>query len=222
MNARFFVLTGLVALGLLCTIGSVAADNAQVNGTPAYNFTAPPAQGFDPLGSIFGLFGLRQDIHTDRAADANLTAGIQDNRQEIQQNWWNNLNIVQSIGSDISQIKTDLGLDRSNRTEDNQLQQQVQEDRVDMHLNPGNASSYQADISADRAELQLNRENITLNNQNIRDDQIAVQQERADFRENRQDNRQVWQRNNASWQQVNQNRAEIRNDRQDIRNDRGY
>ena len=174
MNTRFCVLLGLVALGLLCAIGTVAADDAQVNVTPTATITPAPAPGFDPLGSLFGIFGLRQDIHADRAADANLTTGIRDNRQDTHQNWWDNINLFQNIAGDIYQVKTDLALDLSNRTEDNQLQQQIHEDRVDMHQNPDNASTYQADISANRAEIQLNRENITLNNQNIQDEQNAV------------------------------------------------
>jgi hypothetical protein len=222
MNTRFGMLMGLVALGLLCTIGTVAADNVQANITPAYTIAPAPAHGFDPLGSLFGIFGLRQDIQTDRAADANLTTGIQDNRQDIHQTWWDNLNIVQNIDNDISQIKTDLAVDHSDRTEDTQLQQQIHQDRVDIHQNPDNASTYRADISEDRTELQLNRENVTLNNQNIKADQNAVQQDRADLRENRQDTSQLRQDDHTLGQQVSQNRTDIRTDRMDIRDYRRY
>ena len=59
MNTRFGVLLGLVTLGLLCAIGTVAADNAQVNVTPT-DYCSAPAPGFDPLGAFAGIFGLRQ------------------------------------------------------------------------------------------------------------------------------------------------------------------
>jgi hypothetical protein len=222
MNTRFGVLMGLVALGLLCTIGTVAADNAQENITPTYTIAPAPAHGFDPVGSLYGIFGLRQDIRTDRTADANLTADIHDNRQDIHQNWWDNLNIVQNINNDVSQIKTDLALDHSDRTQDNQLQQQIHQDRVDIRQNPDNTSTYRADISGDRIELQLNRENITLNNENMKADQNAVQQDRADVRDNRQDTSQLRQDDHTIRQQVSQNRADIRTDRMNIRDYRRY
>ncbi len=228
MKIRNFLLPLCLVLMLAVAIPAIAAaDDAQVTVTPTdtiapVDTVAPAAApGFDPLGSLAGIFGLRQDIHADRASDKNLTEGIQDNRQEIHQNWWDNFNIFKNILGNREQVRSDQALDLSNRTADNGLRQDIHTDRVDLRQDPGNASAYRADIGTSRGDIQDNRQDIALNHEDIHDERNASQQDRAAIQETRQTDIQLRQTNAASWQDVHQNREDIRTDRQDIRNDRG-
>lgn len=198
-----------------------AADDAQATVTPTDTIAPAASPGFDPLGTLAGIFGLRQDIHADRADNANLTEGIQDNRQDIHQNWWDNFNIFGMILGNRGQVKTDQALDLANRSADNGLRQDIHADRTDLRQDPGNATTYRADINASREDLQSDRDNIALNHEDIHDERNASQQDWSTIQQTRQDDETLRQANNASWQDVHQNNVDIRNDRQQIRNDRG-
>ena len=222
MKGKIFLLTLCLAILLAVAIPSIAAaDDAQATVTPTDTIAPATTPGFDPLGSIAGIFGLRQDIRADRAANANLTEGIRDNRQEIHQNWWDNLNIFRNILGNREQVRNDQALELANRSADNGLRQDIHTDRVDIHQDPGNASAYRAEINADRADIHQNLENIALTHGDIKDERNASQQDRATIHETRATDIQLRQTNNASWQEVRQNTADIRADRQQIHAGRG-
>jgi hypothetical protein len=177
---KFLIPLGLLIMMALALPAIVMADDTQANVTPtdtiAPTYTATPVDtvtpadtitpvdtttpadavapnetpGFDPIGSFTGFFGWRHDIRSDRAANANLTGGIHDNRQEIHRNWWDNFNLWQTIAAHKEDVRSDQQLDLANRTANADLRQGIHDDRMSLHQDPANASAYREDINASR------------------------------------------------------------------------
>jgi hypothetical protein len=195
---------------------------APVETTPPTDTVAPnETPGTDPVDPIGGFFGWRHDMPAEKAANANLTGGIQDNRQEIHRNWWDNLNIWEKIFAHREDVRSDQQLDLANRTANAELRRGILEARLGIREDPANASVYRSEINESRDDIKLNKENISLNHHDIQEERNATQLDRTTIRETRQDDLQIRKENNASRQEVKQNKADIRSDRQQIRSERG-
>jgi hypothetical protein len=192
---------------------------AIVQPTATVTMASPPA--FDPVGSILGIFGLRQDIHATQAEDRNLSQDIQANQQEIHQNWWDNVDIFSNILSNWGVIHTDQQADLANRSANLADRQDIQSDRVDMKNDPGNRSAYQEQIATEKADIQQNLQDINATHGQIQDERDANHQDWATMSQNWQQDQTLRQEDNATHQQIQDNREQIRDDRQQIRNDRG-
>jgi hypothetical protein len=231
MNQRNFIFPlGFMILMAFALPAIVTADDTQVTLTdttmpvgtitPADTVVTPESPGPDPLGSLAGFFGLRQDIHANRLENANLSAGVRDNRQEIHKNWWDNYNIFGSILVNREQVRADQQLGLETRTENTAVHQQIHEDIANLHQDRNNASVYLADINAGRDELKQNREDQALIHQDVKDLRNATRQNRTVIRENRQEDISLRQTNNATRQEIHQNAADIHADRDLIRSGR--
>ena len=105
MNPSILVITCICTVLLFALVLPVSADDAStVTVTPIATITSTPAPGFDPLGSLESILGLR---HEDR----NLTQDISANDQDIHQNWWDNLNIFQDILGNRATVREDQSTD---------------------------------------------------------------------------------------------------------------
>jgi hypothetical protein len=221
MNTRTLLIPCICAVLLFALVLPASADNsapAIVQPTATVTMASPPS--FDPFGSILGIFGLRQDIHTLQNTDRNLSQDIQANQQEIHQNWWDNLNIFSNIMNNWGVIHTDQQVNLANRTANLEDRQDIQMDRMDMKNDPVNRSVYQDEIATQHSDIRQDWQDINATHDQIQDVRDANHQNWAAMNQNWQQNQILRREDNATHQVIQQNHEQIQDDRQQIRSDR--
>ena len=142
MNPSILVITCICTVLLFALVLPVSADDAStVTVTPIATITSTPAPGFDPLGSLESILGLR---HEDR----NLTQDISANDQDIHQNWWDNLNIFQDILGNRATVREDQSTDLANRSANLGYREDIHTDRQDIRNDSGNQTDEEQQIAA--------------------------------------------------------------------------
>ena len=192
-----------------------ADDTAQVTTVPPTdNATVASPPAFDPLSAIEGIIGLR---HEDR----NLTQDINTNDQQIDQNWWDNLNILSSILGKRETVRSEQQADLANQLQDIGYHEEIHVDRQDMRNDSGNQSADQQQIAGYRADISQDQQDINATHGDIRDERNASAEDWAAIHENQQQDLSLRQDNNATRQDIDANREQIRDDRPQVRTDRG-
>ena len=221
MNTKTALIPCISVILLFALALPASADGTtQVTVKPTDTITAAVTPAFDPVGAIEGIFGLRHDIRTLQTEDRNLTNDIGANRQEIHQNWWDNLNIFGSIFKNRETIRSDQAADFANRTDNIGYREDIHAGREDMRNDPGNRTADLQQIGSDRAGIQKDGQNIADNHGDIADERNATREDRAVIRKNRQQDLTLRQENNATHQEINTNREQIHADRQQIQKER--
>lgn len=118
MKTRKILIPLCILVMLAFAIPAIAAaDTAQVNVTPtdtiAPTGTVVAAPGFDPLGTLALIVGIRKDNHKDKEKNKNLTKDIRDTQQESPKNWWDSYNIVEIVIGNRAHVIGDPALNLS-------------------------------------------------------------------------------------------------------------
>jgi len=180
-TGKFLIPLCLMVILVLAIPAIAAADTAQVSVTPtdtiAPTGTVTPvaAPGFDPLGSLALIVGIRKDNHNDKEKNANLTKDIRDTQQESPKNWWDSYNIIDIVIGNRPQV---IG-NRAYPIGDpalNLTPRPKETDKTDLHKDAGNASLYRADTPANRSGIMPTPVNLSVNPRDTRDLQNTTQQ----------------------------------------------
>jgi len=227
MRVRNFLipLCFLVLLALAIPV-IAAADTAQVNNVTTTDTIAPidtatpvATPGFDPLGELAVVVGIRKDNHTVKADNPNLTNGVRDNRTEVPANWWDSYNIFSIIIGKQTPVRNEPALNITPQMKRNDTGQPPRIDRVDLQKDAVNASIYRADINMTRNETMPDRVNLSVTHQDIRDVRNVTPQTHTNLSEPQLSDVRISRTNNASLQAAPQNDVKIRADRQQISNE---
>ena len=205
MKLKMLVIPCICAVLLLALVLPASADDAsQVTVTPTATIISPPA--FDPLGSLESILGLRHE-------DQNLTQNINANDQEIHQNWWDSLNIIQDILGNHATVSSDQAADLENRSANIGYREDIHADQQDIRNDSGNQTAEEQQIASDRADIHQDWQGNAATHQDIQDERNASQQDWSQINANRQDDASLRQDNGADREQIQDNRQQIRDDR---------
>ncbi|MEN6443974.1 MAG: hypothetical protein ABFC71_09520 [Methanoregula sp.] len=206
---KILVHLGLVIL-LAFTIPAYAAADDNQTAVPAEETVAPATgTGFDPFGTIAGIFGYRQEIRAEKSADANLTLPDQSAREEIHQNWWDSIPVIGDIIGNHQQVRSVQELNRANISENAASRQTIRTNQVNKYEDPGNSSAYQDEINESRIGIHENRQDLATNHQEIKVERNASVQDAAEIRDTHQENAGI-RGVNVSHQEVHENRQDVR------------
>ncbi len=165
-----------------------------------------PAPGFDPLGSLESILGLRHD-------DRNLTQNISANDKDIDQNWWDNLDIFQDILGNRATVRDDQSADLANRSTNIGYREDIHTDRQDIRNDSGNRTAEEQQIAADRGDIHQDWQGNAAIHQDIHNERNASEQDWTQINANWQQDASLRQNNSADREQIQDNRQQIRDDR---------
>lgn len=206
----------------LVTPAIAAADTtAQVNITttdtiaPTDTITSVATPGFDPLGTLAVVVGIRKDTTADKADNANLSNGIGDTSKENNRNWWDSFNFFSILIGNQTPVRHGPALNLTNQTLSKDLRPQSQNDRPDQK-DAGNVTIYRIDTPMNRSEIQSDQVNLSITRQDTRDLRNVTPQNLTNISEQQLSDVRISRTNNASVTAVSRDTIKIRTDRQQI------
>ena len=221
MKTRMIAMTSLCAMLILAlALPALADDSAQPLVQPSASIAPADTSGFDPVGPVLGFLGLRHDIHSLQGEDRNLSQDVNANRQEIHQNWWDNLGIFNNILGNRETVRSDQQADLADRQANLGLRQDIRNEQIDIKDNPDNKTADLQQIAGDRGTIRGNWQEINTTHSEIHDERNLSRGDWADIHANNQADGTLRQENNATRGEIRANHEQIQDDREQIRDGR--